>query len=308
MPRAAGWRKKLDDPVQAMNEKLLADRVERIEKARPVGVDLDLGLKPKPAENAVEFLADEFDRRAFGDQVATIKRIIWGPDPLVDQCPELRAALDEHGLEDYAAAAAEAIRRLGSKAVPNPLMQRSLAGAITRFGKEAVADAFAARILRIPFREVEIDASDTLDMDVMGSSVLTECIQQNERPGMAYRFFSQGCLDRYGWRGYTPVKLGNGDIVHAGTLLLGEITLARLDAKRERLARAADEALDGIADAQQAGQEQELRSLRNDGYRVDGIAPLQVGERTAYPGVENSGYDGHAGVQLSQENVGGING
>src|ERR1039458_5852709 len=90
------------DPVQASNEKLLAERVARIEAARPIGIDLDLGLKPKEPENAVEFLADEFDRRAFGEPVATIKRIIWGPDSLVDQCPELRAALDEYGREDYA--------------------------------------------------------------------------------------------------------------------------------------------------------------------------------------------------------------
>ena len=291
------------DPVQATNEKLLAERVARIEAARPIGIDLDLELKAKEPENAVEFLADEFDRKAFGDPVATIKRIIWGPDSLVDNCPELRASLDEYGREEYAAATAEAILRLGSKAVPNPLMQISLAGGIKRFGKEAVAQAFAARILRIPFREVEIDASDTPDMDVMGSSVLTECIAQHSRPGMAYRFFSQGCLDRYGWRGYTPVKEANGDHAKAGTLLLGEITLVRLDARREKLAALADEALEGIADAQQSGQEHELRKLGQEGYRTDGIQPLEVGERTAYAGVENSGYDRAAGVELTREGV-----
>ena len=296
--------RKTPDPVQLTNEKILADRRDRIEKSRPIGVDLDLGLKPKAPENAVEFLADEWDRKAFGDEVATIKRIIWGPDPLVDQCPELRSALDEHGLEDYAGAAAENILRNGAAAVPNPLMQRSLGFAIKKFGREAVAEAFKARILRIPFREVEIDASDTPDMEVMGSSVLTECIQQNERPGMAYFFFSQGCLDRYGWRGYTPVKLANGEIAKAGTLFLGEITLQRLDRKREKLRLAANDALDGIADAQQGGMERELRKLANDGHRTDGIRTLEVGERTAYAGVESSGYDGSAGVQMTRESEG----
>lgn len=292
------------DPIQQNNERLLAERLERIEAAKPKPLDLGLGLAPKAPDNAVEFLADEWDRKAFGDKIATIRRVIWGPDPLVDECPELREALDQYGLEDYAASTAEAILRNGSKAVPNPMMQRSLQGAIGRFGKEAVAEAFRARILRIPFRVVEIDASDTPDMDVMGSSVLTECIQQHSRSGMAYRFFSQGCLDRYGWRGYTPVKHANGDIARAGTLLLGEITQVRLDARRERLAAAADDALDGIAETQRAGQESELRRLGREGYRTDGLAPLQVGEQLTYPGVEGSGYSGASGVQLSHETMG----
>lgn len=295
------------DPVQATNNRILADRQERIEAARPVGIDLDLGLQPKAPENAVEFLADEWDRKAFGDEVATIKRIIWGPDPLVDQAPELRAALDQYGLEDYAHAAAENILRNGAAAVPNALMQRSLGLAIKKFGRESVAAAFRDRILRIPFREVEIDASDTPDMEVMGSSVLTECIQNHARPGMAYFFFSQGCVDRYGWRGYTPVKESNGDIARAGTLMLGEISQVRLDRKREALRAAADDALDGISDAQQGGMEQDLRRLAKEGYRTDGLRPLSVGERTAYAGVEDTGFDRANGVQVTQQQTEGAN-
>jgi hypothetical protein len=151
---------------------------------------------------------------------------------------------------------------------------------------------------------VEIDASDTLDTDVMGSSVLTECIRAHERPGMAYFFFSQGCVDRYGLRGYTLVKEANGDIAKAGTLMLGEITRVRLDAKRERLAAAAKEALDGIGESQQGGMEQELRKLAKEGYRTDGMKPLEVGERTAYAGVESTGYDRATGVELTRESEG----
>jgi hypothetical protein len=292
------------DPVQTENERLLAERLQRVEDKRPPLVDLDLGLKREEPETAVEFLADEWDRKAFGDDVATIKRIIWGPDQLVDQCPALRESLDRYGREDYAEAAAEAIMRVGAEAVPDPMMQRSLGFAIKRFGRESVADAFRQRILRIPFREVEIDASDTADMEVRGSSVLTEVVQQNCRGGFAYFFFSQKCLDMFGWRGYTPVKLANGDIAKAGTLLLGEISQVRLDRKRELLRLAAKEALDGIGEAQQGGMENDLRKLAREGYPTDGIQALKVGERTAYAGVEASGYDAAAGVKLSRETVG----
>src|ERR1039458_777110 len=103
--------------------------------------------------------------------------------------------------------------------------------------------------------------------------------------------------------GYTPVKEAHGDHAKGGKLVLGEITLVRLDARRERLAAAADEALEGIAEAQQGGQEQELRKLGQEGYRTDGIKPLEVGERTAYAGVEDSGYDRAAGVELTREGV-----
>ncbi len=289
--------------VQESNEQILADRVERIEKRRKVvSVDLGLGLKDPEPENATEFLADEFDRKAFGDEAATIKRIIWGPDPLIDNCPELRASLDRYGLEDYAAAAGENIRRVGAKGVPNPLMQRSLEGGIRRFGVEAVAAAFEARILRIPSRTVEVDASDQFDPEIMGSSVLSECIEQNQRAGMAYRFFATAVLDRYGWRGYTPVKLANGEIVKAGTLFLGEITLERLDIRRRRIAGAAAEAIEGLADNQVAGQENELKRLRDDGYNAQGIAAMKIGESLAYPGVESSQYGaGKTGIEFSRE-------
>jgi hypothetical protein len=290
-------------PQQALtNEQILADRVERIEaNRRVVAVDLGLGLKEKDPESATEFLADEFDRKAFGDETATITRIIWGPDPLIDQCPQLRAALDRYGRQDYAEAAAENIRRAGHKGIDNPLIQRSLERAIMKFGVEAVADAFRARILGIPFRTVEVDASDTFDTEVQGSSVLSECIEQNERPGMAYRFFAQAVLDRYGWRGYTPVRLASGDIVKAGTLFLGEITLERLDVRRRRLAAAANDALEGLSLDQVAGQENELRKLRNDGYMTNGIAPMGVDENLTFPGVESSQYAGKSGVHLSRE-------
>lgn len=295
-------RKPLNPRVQQTNEEILADRVDRIEAGRKVvGVDLGLGLKAPDPENATEFLADEFDRKAFGDEAATITRIIWGPDPLIDQCPQLRAALDRYGREDYAEAAGENIRRNGHKGIDNPLIQRSLQRAIAKFGVDAVADAFRARILSIPFRTVEVDASDTFDTELGGSSVLSECIAQNERPGMAYRFFSQPCLDRYGWRGYTPVKLASGDIVKAGTLFLGEITFERLDVRRRRLAQAAAEALDGLSDNHVAGQENELRKLRDAGYQTTGIAAMGVGENLTFPGVESSEYAGQSGVHLSRE-------
>ncbi len=298
-------RKRPDRRIPQTNEELLSDRLDRIEASRKVvSVDLGLGLKDPEPENAAEFLADEFDRKGFGDAAATITRIIWGPDPLVDQCPQLRASLDRFGREDYAEAAAENIRRNGYKAIDNTLIQRSLQTAIAKFGVEQVAAAFRARILSIPFRTVEVDASDSPETELGGFSVLTECIEQNERPGMAYRFFAQAVLDRYGWRGYTPVTLANGDIVKAGTLMLGEITLERLEVRTKRLNALAASELDGLASNQVADQESALRKLRDEGYMTNGIAPLEVGESLTYPGVESSQYAGHSGVRVTREAAG----
>jgi hypothetical protein len=288
--------------VVLTNDQILADRAERIEANRKVvSVDLGLGLtKEKPA-SAAAFLADEWDRKAFGDQPNTITRIIWGPHPLVDQFPQLRASLDRYGREDYAEAAGENIRRNGHKGVDNPLMQRSLQRCINEFGVEAVAQAFRSQILAIPFRTVEVDASDTLDTELGGFSVLTEWVEQHERPGMAYRFFSQACVDRYGWRGYTPVREANGDISKAGTLMGGEISLERLEQRTRKLNAAAASELDGLAVNQVASQENELRKLRDDGYLTTGIAPMAVGESRTFPGVESSGYAGQSGIDVTRE-------
>ena len=100
----------------------------------------------------------------------------------------------------------EAIMAKGVGAMPDRLMAKALGSAVNAFGKEAVALAFRDRVLKIKFRQVEIDASDELDPEILGSSILNEVVRRYERPGFEYRYFTKICVDRFGWRGYTPVK------------------------------------------------------------------------------------------------------
>jgi hypothetical protein len=284
------------DPAGAYNRKVLADRKARIEAARTVLPDLGLDLpQPKEPATAAEFI-DEFDKRAFGyGEQATISRIIYGPDPLVDYSPAFREAIERYGREDLANLYAEGIMAKGASFEPDPRMRKALALAIDKFGAPAIADSFKARVLKIPMRTVEIDASDTLDPEVMGSAVLAETVRRHERPGMEYRFFTQLCVDRMGWRGYTPVK-ENGDVVKAGTLMLAEISRTQVLKRRDRQRELAREKLDGIEEGYQASQEDALRSASAEGIDVAGISPLRAGERvTARAGVGGDDPDRYLG-------------
>jgi hypothetical protein len=288
---------KIVDPSTAYNRKILADRKTRLEAARPVLPDLGLDVpQPKEPANATEFM-DVFDKKAFGygDQ-ATITKLIYGPDPLVDHSPAFREAIERYGREDMANHYAEAIMTKGAAAMPDMLMAKSLASAIDKFGAESVAEAFRNRVLKIPVRSVEIDASDELDPEVMGSAVLAETVRRNERPGMEYRFFTELCVDRMGWRGYTPVKKNNGDIEKAGTLMLGEISRGQVEKRRMRQRQLAAEKLDGIQEGYQASQEDVLRSASAEGIDVKGISGLRPGESvTARAGVGGDDPDGYLG-------------
>jgi len=272
------------DETEAHNRQLLEERATRLEANRPVLPDLGLDLQAPPATTAAEFI-DEWDKKAFGDgEQATITKIIWGPDPLVDHSPAFREMLERHGREDLAGLFAEAILTKGAAAMPDPLMAKSLAVGIGRFGREAVAVAFRDRVLKIPYRTVEIDASDTLDPEIMGSAVLTETIKRYERPGMEYRFFSQLCVDREGWRGYTPVR-DKGDIVKAGTLMLGEIRREIAERRRMRLGQVAREKLASVAENYGQGVEQ-----------APGVSALRPGESvTARSGVGGDDPEGYLG-------------
>ena len=282
------------DPVDVANAQVLADRAARTEAARPVLPDLGLGLKQKEPATAGKFM-DTFDKKAFGYEAATITKIIYGPDPLVDGSPAFRQALEEHGREDLAHYYREAILTKGAAAMPDPLMQRSLALGITQFGAEAVAEAFYGRVLKIPFRTVEIDASDELDPEILGSSVLAETVKRYERPGMAYRFFTELCVARLGWRGYTPVKEA-GDIVKAGTLMLGEIRREIVEQRRMRQAQIARDKLSAIQDDFGAAADE-----------ARGVAALRPGESVTANragGDDPEGYLGStrtAGVDIGRE-------
>jgi hypothetical protein len=293
------------DAADASNAQVLADRQERIEAARPVLPDLGLGLQSSEPATATEFM-DVFDKKAFGYEQATITKVIYGPDPLVDHSPSFREVLEKHGREDLAHLYEEAILAKGAAGVCDPLMQKSLAVAINKFGREEVAAAFRERVLKIPYRTVEIDASDELDPEILGSQVLTETIRHYERPGMCYRFFTQLCVDRMGWRGYTPVR-ENGNIVSAGTLMLGEIRRERAEARQLKQKAMAREKLDGIAESHAAAQEQVLQEASREGVKVAGVSaldPSDVLTAVRAGGEDAEGYLGRsrsAEVQIGRE-------
>lgn len=292
--------------VDASNAKILADRQARIEAARPIIPDLGLGLKqeePEPA-TASEFM-DVFDKKAFGDgSEATITKIIYGPDPLCDNSPSFREALEKYGREDLAGMYQEAIILKGVQAMPDKMMAKALGAAIDKFGRESVAAAFRERVLKIKFREVEIDASDELDPEILGSQILAETVKRHERPGMEYRFFTQLCVDRMGWRGYTPVK-DNGDVVKAGTLMLGEMSRERVQKRRLHQQMAAREKLQGLADAYAATGMQAIDEAAQRGLKVQGISPLGsddvlTANRAGVDGDDYLGQSRSSGIELSR--------
>jgi hypothetical protein len=294
--------------VDASNKRILDDRQERIDARRPILPDLELGLvkdvAPEPA-SATEFM-DQFDKKAYGDgREATITKIIYGPDPLVDNCPAFREALERYGREDLAANYEEAILDKGVGAMPDRLMAKALGAAINSFGREAVAIAFRDRVLKIQFRSVEIDASDELDPEILGSSILGETVKRFERPGMEYRFFTKQCLDRFGWRGYTAVK-ENGDIVSAGTLMLGEMRKEKVEARRMHQQNVAREKLACVADSFEAGGARALEEAAQMGHRVQGVSTLSPDDRLtanhAGAGAEDYlGQSRHAGLDITRK-------
>src|ERR1051325_9496380 len=96
------------DPADLANQRILAAREARlIEKEKEESIALGLGLKePETAEpqNAAELIRDEFDKKSFGEVPKTTTRIVYGPDPIVDKCPEFHERLERFGLQGVAEA------------------------------------------------------------------------------------------------------------------------------------------------------------------------------------------------------------
>jgi len=293
--------------TEAANRQVLADREKRLEKAATPTVDLGLDLETRPEEPAtVDDFMDEFDRRAYGDPRPTITKIVYGPDPLVDQFPEFRERLEEDGIERFAEATYQLIVEQGAAALPDPRMRKQFNSAILKFGKAAVAARFKKRIQDIPWRSVEIDASDEYDPEILGSGVLSETIRRYERPGMCYMFLAPRCVDLMGFRGYTLVKDHKGDVVKCGTLMLGEARQERIEARRMKQAEMAQDAIDKIQQSQEAGLQGVLDEARQEGKRTSGMGPIGRGEMMTAEATEVEGYLGEtrtAGVRVSRENV-----
>jgi hypothetical protein len=291
------------DPAELANQRVLEERSRRIEDTAPDPVDLGLGLKEQEPENAAEFLADAWERKAFGDPVATIKRTMYGPDPLLDQSPELKASLEKFGLVDYANATAETIMRQGYMGVKDEVLRRGLRAAIARFGKEKVAEAFRDRILKIPVREVEVDASDVLDPLIMGGNILRDTVQQYEEPGWSYKFLGESCNKILGLRGYEIVKDAHGDPVKAGTLILGRIREEVAQLRRERWAA---QSIQEVREIEEAYRDSVARPDAAFGYRgakAEGVAAFGEGEDVTAESTETGEWLGETrrgGVQLER--------
>ena len=267
------------DPAEVANKRILADRQARIDQKKAVetlSTDLGLDLKdPEPvADNPLEFLSEEWDRKTFGDAIPTYTRVVYGPDPLLISCPAMKAQIENIGLENYANATAEAILLKEDKAVPDPIMQKGLRAAISRFGKDAVAGAFRERILKIPSRTVEVEADRTDAM--IFAKPMEEAVLKYGTPGMAPKFLSDRCIGVLGMRGYVIVKDERGDPVKVGTLIMGEIPLRMAEARQRHYADESNELVREVADE---FEQTAARAIRDGGG--SGISVLREGERVS---------------------------
>lgn len=259
--------RRIVDPAEALNAKVLEDRAERIRKKEKTKVAIadaaDQVVReiipegPAPA-SAAEFLNDEWDRSVFGDPIPTYKKLVYGPDRLLEMNPGLREKLEAQGLERYANATAELILTQGANAVPDPLMRKGLAAAIARFDVQSVADAFRKRILEIPVREVEIEA-EREDYQALADP-LRSAVEKYGKPGFAPKFMSDRSIAVLGMRGYEMVKDEHGDPVKVGTLLMTLIPQRIADARKRRALEESEEAVRDQEEHYQATAESFLRA------------------------------------------------
>ena len=176
-------------------------------------------------------------------------------------------------------------------------MQRALAGAIGKFGVEAVAEAFAERIMRIPRREYEIEVDRGID-ELLGNP-LQDAVERYGTPGFAPKFLSERCIGVLGMRGYRIVKDEHGDPVKVGTLIMGEIPQGIADRRREA---AAEESREKVRDIQESFQVAADRVIQES--RASGVTPLREEELIHANATESEGYIGQsrtAGVRFEHE-------
>ena len=298
------------DPAETMNRQILAERQKRVDAKRQqenrakAAVDelaADLAPHAEP-ESAAELLCDEWDRKTFGDALPTIRRKVYGPDPLLEGCPEFRDRLEQVGLEEYANATAEAIRRKGASAVPDPLMQKGLRKAIDRFGVENVAQAFRDRVMKIPVREyeVEVDREDTVQL----ADPMRDAVERYGRPGMAAKFLSERCIGVLGMRGYEIVKDEHGEPVKVGNLIMGEIPERWAAQRRAKYAGESEAAVREMEESYMDAQERMIRAAGAAGVPVGGSRVLAPDDLVRANATESEGYLGQArtgGLKIDRE-------
>jgi hypothetical protein len=258
------------DPDAVSNAKVLADRQKRIQAEAPAAPSRTASPE-STSTDPLEFLTDEFDRKYFGDQCPTIERIVYGPDSLLDD-PAFKERIERFGVEEVAEASAKAIIDKGALSQPNVVLQAALAKAIRKFGVEAVAKAFYARVMQIPVRTVQIEVER--DEDLLGDP-LREAVQKYGSPGMAPKFMAANCIATLSMRGYRIVRDETGDPVKVGTLIMTEIPQRIADRRRQA---AAQESIDSVREAEQTYQETIERVVSEAGPKGRGSGPLATGE------------------------------
>lgn len=284
----------LSDPAELANKRILAAREARIKEKRKQEEQedaLDLGLKieePVKATDAAEFLRDEWDKKTFGEQPRFTTKVVYGPDPIVHNCPEFHERLEMHGKEAVAAAYEELVMAKGEFAAPDAVMSKSIRKSIAKFGREATAKAFRDRIMRIPERTVEVEV-DNGALDPLLSNPMREAVQRYGRPGMAVKFLSDRCMDVLGRRGYEIVKDEKGAPVKIGTLIMGEIPEEWAERRRQHFAEESESAVRAQEDAYFETAEREIRDSRKSG-----IAPLKPGESITADPALNDLYTGES--------------
>lgn len=264
----------ITDPAEIANQRILAARHERIVKKEiETTMDLGLDLTETPEESASEFLRDEWDKKTFGDQVKTTSRVVYGPDPIVSNCPEFHERLERYGLEAVAAGFYDLVMSKGPEACPDAIMRKGVRMSIAKFGKEATAAAFRDRILKIPSRSVEIELDGALDPLLINP--MRAAVERYSRPGMAVKFLSDRCMDVLGLRGYEIVKDKAGDPVRIGTLFMGEIPTEWAERRRQHYA---DESIHLLAEQEAAYYESAQREIASEGAKGRSASTLKRGE------------------------------
>ncbi len=283
------------DPDAAANAKVLSDRKKRMAQAPPVARVAE--PVESTATNPLEFLTEEFDKKNFGDVLPTIERIVYGPDPLLDD-PQFKERVEQFGVEEVAQSSAAAIVEKGALAFQSPLMQTALAKAIRRFGVEAVSTAFYDRVMKIPVRTVQVEVDR--DDEMLGNPLL-EAVQRYGSPGMAPKFLSESCIAALGMRGYRIVRQKNGDAVKVGTLIMAEIPQRIANARREKYAA---ESRAQVRESEQAYQDNIERAVREAGRVGLGSGPLAPGEMIAANQTETEallGQERGAGISYEEQ-------
>jgi hypothetical protein len=220
------------DPDAVSNARILAAAKRRTEAQAPPAAAPP--QRENTADNALEFLSDEFDRKHFGDAVPTIERIVYGPDPLLND-PQFKERVERFGLLEVAEASAKAIIDKGAMSQSSPILQAGIHKAILKFGVEAVAKAFYDRVMKIPV-STQLIEMDRGDDDEMLADPLREAVKKYGSPGMAPKFMSAACIAQLSMRGYRIVVDERGDPVKVGTLIMTEIPQHIADRRRRKYA------------------------------------------------------------------------